>query len=68
MSGLHAFTVAPRAFTVDFPQSDIDELNRRLEAARWPDSDVYPDDLSAAERLANFGLGKGDHPTSVSNQ
>lgn len=53
---------------MDFPQSDIDELNRRLEAARWPDSDVYPDDLSAAERLANFGLGKGDHPTSVSNQ
>jgi pimeloyl-ACP methyl ester carboxylesterase len=34
---------AVRPFTVEFPQSDLDDLRRRLEAARWPEKETVPD-------------------------
>jgi pimeloyl-ACP methyl ester carboxylesterase len=32
-----------RPFTVDIPQADLDDLQRRLAATRWPEKETVPD-------------------------
>jgi pimeloyl-ACP methyl ester carboxylesterase len=36
-------SAAVRPFTVEFPQSDLDDLRRRLEATRWPEKETVAD-------------------------
>jgi pimeloyl-ACP methyl ester carboxylesterase len=48
-----------RPFRVDIPQSDLDELRRRIEAARWPTQELVGDrsqgvQLAALQELARF--------------
>lgn len=53
----HSFAAPPAPYTIDFaPQ--VDDLHRRLDAARWPEQDVVPDDVDYGEHGA-FGLGAG---------
>jgi pimeloyl-ACP methyl ester carboxylesterase len=40
-----------RPFTVEFPQAEIDDLRRRLEATRWPEKETV-DDESQGVQLA----------------
>jgi pimeloyl-ACP methyl ester carboxylesterase len=40
-----------RPFQVGFPQSDLDELRRRVQATRWPERETVSDDSQGA-RLA----------------
>jgi pimeloyl-ACP methyl ester carboxylesterase len=42
---------AVRPFQVGFPQADIDELRRRVQATRWPERETVSDDSQGA-RLA----------------
>jgi pimeloyl-ACP methyl ester carboxylesterase len=44
-------TAAVRPFQVSFPQSDLDELRRRVQATRWPEQETVSDDSQGA-RLA----------------
>ncbi|GAA5923048.1 epoxide hydrolase family protein [Sporobolomyces koalae] len=49
----------PKPFKVDIPQSDVDELHRRLENARWPLADPVANDLDDDKQIHAFGLGHG---------
>jgi hypothetical protein len=60
MSNLHKFIAPPRPFTIAFPQSEIDDLNRRLDTARWPLVDTVVDDKPEEERGTAFGMGYGE--------
>ena len=44
-------TAAVRPFQVGFPQADIEELRRRVQATRWPERETVSDDSQGA-RLA----------------
>jgi pimeloyl-ACP methyl ester carboxylesterase len=44
-------TAGVRSFQVGFPQSDLDELRRRVQATRWPERETVSDDSQGA-RLA----------------
>jgi pimeloyl-ACP methyl ester carboxylesterase len=44
-------TAGVRPFQVGFPQSDLDELRRRVQATRWPERETVSDDSQGA-RLA----------------
>ena len=35
---------AIRPFAIGFPQSELDELRRRVAATRWPEAETVPDD------------------------
>ncbi|HST98362.1 MAG TPA: epoxide hydrolase [Geodermatophilus sp.] len=48
-----ASTAAVRPFRVDVPQSDLDDLRRRLAATRWPDRETVPD-RSQGAKLADL--------------
>jgi pimeloyl-ACP methyl ester carboxylesterase len=48
-----ARTAAVRPFRVDVPQSDLDDLRRRLAATRWPDEETVPD-RSQGARLSDL--------------
>ena len=51
-SGASAGTdTAVRAFNVDVPQQEIDDLRRRISATRWPERETVTDD-SQGVRLA----------------
>ena len=51
-SGASAGTdTAVRAFNVDVPQQEIDDLRRRISATRWPERETVDDD-SQGVRLA----------------
>lgn len=39
---MHSFLSPPKPFSIDFAQSEIDELNKRLNSARWPKEDIIP--------------------------
>lgn len=58
---LQSFTTPPVPFTISIPQSSISDLHARLSSshARWPPADVVPDDQSAEEKAAAFGMGWG---------
>src|SRR5919197_2911250 len=50
---------AIRPFSVNFPQSDLDDLRRRVAATRWPDREVVTDDtqgvqLATIQKLAKY--------------
>src|SRR5262245_64332685 len=50
---------AVRAFRVDVPQSEIDELRRRIDATRWPTRELVTDrsqdvQLAAIQNLARY--------------
>jgi pimeloyl-ACP methyl ester carboxylesterase len=50
---------AIRPFRVDFPQAEIDELRRRIQATRWPDRELVPDQtqgvqLAVIEALVDY--------------
>jgi pimeloyl-ACP methyl ester carboxylesterase len=56
---------AVRPFRVEFPQSDLDELHRRIEATRWPTKELVADrsqgvQLAAAQALARFWTTEHD--------
>src|SRR5690242_16809395 len=40
---------AVRAFRVDIPQADIDDLRRRLAATRWPTRETVDDDSQGVQ-------------------
>jgi hypothetical protein len=42
-----------RPFRVDVPESDLDDLRRRIAATRWPDRETVPD-RSQGARLAEL--------------
>jgi pimeloyl-ACP methyl ester carboxylesterase len=48
-----ATTTDIRAFHVDIPQENLDDLHRRIEATRWPDKETVSDD-SQGVRLAKL--------------
>lgn len=56
---LHSFASPPQPFTIAIPQKDVDDLNSRLEHARWPLVDTVPDDLTPSEKAEAFGCGFG---------
>jgi pimeloyl-ACP methyl ester carboxylesterase len=48
-----------RPFSIDIPQGELDELRRRIEATRWPTTELVGDrsqgvQLAAAQELARF--------------
>ncbi|MDW6024284.1 epoxide hydrolase [Mesorhizobium sp. BAC0120] len=48
-----------RPFSVSFPQSDLDDLRRRVAATRWPDKETVTDDtqgvqLATVQKLAKY--------------
>lgn len=48
-----------RPFRVSFPDSDLDDLRRRVEATRWPEKELVSDDtqgvqLATMQRLARY--------------
>ena len=48
-----------RPFTVGFPQEEIDELRRRIEATRWPERETVTDatqgvQLATTQKLAQY--------------
>ncbi|MBZ9866396.1 epoxide hydrolase [Mesorhizobium sp. CA15] len=38
-----------RPFTVNFPDSDLDDLRRRVGATRWPDKEIVADDTQGVQ-------------------
>ena len=44
---------AIRPFSVGFPQSELDELRRRVAATRWPEAETVTDDTQGV-RLATI--------------
>ena len=42
-----------RPFQVDFPESELAELRRRINATRWPERETVTDTLSR-DRLGGF--------------
>jgi pimeloyl-ACP methyl ester carboxylesterase len=48
-----AETTEIRSFNVETPQSEIDDLRRRIEATRWPEKETV-DDQSQGPRLATM--------------
>ena len=44
-----AAATAIRPFRVDVPQSELDDLRRRLEATRWPDKETVADQSQGAQ-------------------
>ena len=38
-----------RPFTVSFPQEELAELRRRVEATRWPDQETVTDDTQGVQ-------------------
>lgn len=56
MSDLHTFTSPPTPLTISIPEKEVDDLNLRLDNARWPKVDTVPDD---SNEKAAFGLGHG---------
>ena len=50
---------AIRTFTVNFPEADLVDLRRRVEAARWPDRETVKDpsqgvQLATVQKLAHY--------------
>ena len=48
-----------RAFTVEIPQEQIDDLHRRIAATRWPSKELVDDrsqgvQLATMQSLANY--------------
>ena len=39
-----------RPFTIDVPESDLDELRDRVKAARWPEKETVPDQSQGVQR------------------
>ncbi|KPV78168.1 uncharacterized protein RHOBADRAFT_47848 [Rhodotorula graminis WP1] len=54
----HTFASPPKPFTVDW-SSQVDDLHRRLDNARWPAQEVVPTDVSETDHYSSFGLGAG---------
>jgi len=57
--GAAAGSEAIRPFSVNFPESDLDDLRRRITATRWPDREVVEDDtqgvqLATVRKLATY--------------
>lgn len=53
----HTFASPPTRFTVDIPQSEVDELHFRLDKNRWPAAEIVPED--GTDDPTAFGLGAG---------
>src|SRR4051812_1390570 len=48
-----------RPFTIEMPESDLEELRRRIEATRWPTKELFDDrsqgvQLAAMQALARY--------------
>ncbi|GAA5898043.1 hypothetical protein JCM8208_000141 [Rhodotorula glutinis] len=54
----HTFASPPKPFTVNW-SSQVDDLHRRLDNARWPAQEVVPLDVSETDLKNSFGLGSG---------
>src|SRR6195952_5748284 len=57
-----------RPFSIDIPQGELDELRRRIEATRWPTTELVADrsqgvQLAAAQELARFWTTEYDWRT-----
>jgi Epoxide hydrolase N terminus len=55
----HQAAAAIRPFQVSFPDDDLVELRRRIEAARWPERETVDDDsqgvpLATMQELARY--------------
>ena len=56
---------AIRPFKIGFPQDDLDDLKRRVQATRWPARETVPDDtqgvqLATMQALASYWAGDYD--------
>ena len=40
-----------RPFTIDFPETDLEDLRARIAASRWPENETF-DDASQGVQLA----------------
>jgi pimeloyl-ACP methyl ester carboxylesterase len=52
-------TSAIRPFTIDVPQADLDDLQRRIVATRWPEPELVPDasqgvQFATMQKLARY--------------
>jgi len=49
---------AVRPFHVSFPQSDLDDLRRRINATRWPDREQVPDTTQGVQLATSQALAR----------
>jgi hypothetical protein len=61
--------VAIRPFRSEAPQSELDDLRRRIEATRWPERENVPDQsqgvqLATMQALASYWATKHDWSTA----
>jgi hypothetical protein len=47
--GIGTDGVEVRPFHVDVPQSDLDDLRRRIQATRWPERENVPDETQGVQ-------------------
>jgi hypothetical protein len=62
------FAAPPTKFTIAFAANDIEDLNNRLDKARWPLTDTVPDDRpgEGGDAPTAFGMGYGENNQDVS--